>query len=153
MCKKAKITTIIAITVVFIFLTFTAIVYLVKVEMGFYDLSCNIATYGWDGCINYSMLSDELKAVISEEEFNDRTDKGRLSMYRKLEDLIIDDRPRNEFKGGTFGLKNHNCYIISMDNEYYYIDIEIDLDEKFFSPVVVNFTTHIQIETIEKLIF
>lgn len=150
MCKKVKITTIIAITVVFIALIITAIVYFVKVEIGFDDLSCNIATYGWEGYIDYSMLSDELRAVISEEEFNDRTDEGRLSMYRKLEELVIDDRPRNEFKGGTFGLKNHNSYIFKIDNEYYYIDIDIDLNEQFFSPVVVNFTTHIHNQTIEE---
>ena len=47
---------------------------------------------GWENNITYDMLSDKLKNVISEEEFNDRTDSGKLSLYRKLENLKVEER-------------------------------------------------------------
>ena len=142
--KRAKKIIIIAITaaVVLIAMIIASVVYFINVEIGIYDLSSAVAVFGWEDYIKYSMLSDELKSIISEEEFNDSSDEGRLSMYKKLEKLIIDDRPTSEFKGSTSWFKPDYMYHVKMDNEEYCVYIRIDFDEKFFSPEVVNFTAN-----------
>ena len=77
------------------------VAYLVYVDMSIEELSSNVTLFGWEDYVKYPMLSDELKSVISEEEFNDNSDESRLSMYKKLENLVIDDRPTSRFKGST----------------------------------------------------
>ena len=57
-----------------------------------YELCQDCAAYGWENNLKYSMLSKELKSIISEEEFADDTPEGRLELYQKLNGLVLDDR-------------------------------------------------------------
>ncbi len=115
----------------------------VYVDIHIEELSSNVTLFGWEDYVKYPMLSDELKSVISEEEFNDNSDESRLSMYKKLENLVIDDRPTSRFKGSTAWWKFDCTDMIKIDNEEYLVHIRMDFDDKFFSPEVVNFITYI----------
>lgn len=105
------------------------------------EICMNIFDEGWEGTLSYSMLSNDLKEIISEEEFTDKSPQGRLSMYRKLENLTLDDRPSTDFKGSTSHFKSPYVEIIEVDNKKYYVDIQIDLDAGLHEPKVVNFKT------------
>ena len=105
------------------------------------EICMNIFDEGWEGSLSYSMLSNDLKEIISEEEFTDKSPQGRLSMYRKLENLTLDNRPSTDFKGSTSHFKSPYAEIIEVDNKNYYIDIKIDIDAGLLEPKVVNFKT------------
>ena len=105
------------------------------------EICMNIFDEGWEGKLSYSMLSSDLKEIISEEEFTDKSPQGRLSMYRKLENLTFDNRPTTDFKGSTSHFKSPYAEIIEVDNKNYYIDIKIDIDAGLLEPKVVNFKT------------
>ena len=105
------------------------------------EICMNIFDEGWEGTLSYSMLSNDLKEIISEEEFTDKSPQGRLSMYRKLENLTLDNRPSTDFKGSTSHFKSPYMEIIEVDNKNYYIHIQIDLDAGLLEPKVVNFKT------------
>lgn len=105
------------------------------------EICMNIFDEGWEGTLSYSMLSNDLKEIISEEEFTDKSPQGRLSMYRKLENLTLDNRPSTDFKGSTSHFKSPYAEIIEVDNKNYYIDIKIDIDAGLLEPKVVNFKT------------
>lgn len=107
------------------------------------ELCMNIFDEGWEGTLSYSMLSSNLKEIISEEEFSDKSPQGRLSMYRKLENLTLDNRPTTDFKGSTSHFKSPYEEIIKIDNKHYYVDIQIDIDAGLLEPKVVNFKTAI----------
>lgn len=49
-----------------------------------FELTMKICTEGWAGNLSYDMLSDKLKTLVSEEEFNDTSPEGRLNVYRKF---------------------------------------------------------------------
>lgn len=145
MTKQAKkiIIIVIAAVAVLIAMIIGTVVYLVYVDIHIEELSSNVTLFGWEDYVKYSMLSDELKSVISEGEFNDSSDESRLSMYKKLENLVIDDRPTSGFKGSTAWWKSDCMDMIKIDNEEYLVHIRMDFDDKFFSPEVVNFITYI----------
>ena len=105
------------------------------------EICMNIFDEGWEGTLSYSMLSNDLKEIISEEEFTDKSPQGRLSMYRKLENLTLDNRPSTDFKGSTSHFKSPYAEIIEVDNKKYYVDIKIDIDAGLLEPKVVNFKT------------
>lgn len=108
-----------------------------------WELSMDICSDGWEGNITYSMLSGELKEIVTEDEFNDSSPEGRIAMYRKLESLVLDDRPAGEFDGSTDFWKSPCVDEIEIGDMDYYVNIEIDLDSYFFDSEVVNFTCHI----------
>ena len=105
------------------------------------EICMNIFDKGWEGTLSYSMLSNDLQKIISEKEFTDKSPQGRLSMYRKLENLTLDNRPSTDFKGSTSHFKSPYEEIIEVDNKKYYVEIQIDLDAGLFEPKVVNFRT------------
>lgn len=105
------------------------------------EICMNIFDKGWEGTLSYSMLSNDLQKIISEKEFTDKSPQVRLSMYRKLENLTLDNRPSTDFKGSTSHFKSPYEEIIEVDNKKYYVDIKIDLDAGLFEPKVVNFRT------------
>ena len=142
MTKQAKkiIIIVIAAVAVLIAMIIGTVVY---VDIHIEELSSNVTLFGWEDYVKYSMLSDELKSVISEEEFNDSSDESRLSMYKKLENLVIDDRPTSGFKGSTAWWKFDCMDMVKIANEEYHVHIRMDFDDKFFSPEVVNFITYI----------
>lgn len=97
----------------------------------------------WERSISYDMFSDELKSVISEEEFNDRSDKGKYNMYRKLEGLTFEDK--ENLDGSTSWYKTPPMDDVEIDGRHYMIDYRIDFKSNILKNKneVVNFTTAI----------
>lgn len=96
----------------------------------------------WENNITYDMLSDKLKNVISEEEFNDRTDSGKLSLYRKLENLKVEER--HKYDPSTDWWKTPQCFdCVEVDGEKYVVEIGFDVRSDLFGIKVINFYTHI----------
>ena len=114
------------------------------------ELSLNLCENGWEGNITYAMLSDELKEIVSEDEFNDRSNEGRIAMYRKLEKLVLDDRPTEKFDISTAFWKSPCVDAVEIDNMQYFVDIQIDMDSHIYGYEVVNFTCHIFESEIEQ---
>lgn len=115
------------------------------------DFCQSLDMWGWEGQVSYSMLSRELRDIISEEEFNDasRDDASpetRLRMYQKLEDLVLDDRPKSEFYSSTSWYKGPYMEIIEDDTSRYYIEFGIDATCTFGKIKIHNFTCYIQTE-------
>lgn len=96
----------------------------------------------WENNITYDMLSDKLKNVISEEEFNDRTDSGKLSLYRKVEGLKVEERHR--YDPSTDWWKTPQCMdCVEVDGEKYIVEIGFDVRSDLFGIEVINFYTQI----------
>lgn len=96
----------------------------------------------WENNITYDMLSDKLKNVISEEEFNDRTDSGKLSLYRKLENLKVEER--RKYDPSTDWWKTPQCFdCVEVDGEKYLVEIGFDVRSGLFGIEIINFYTHI----------
>lgn len=96
----------------------------------------------WENNITYDMLSDKLKNVISEEEFNDRTDSGKLSLYRKLENLKVEER--HKYDPSTSWWKTPQCFdCVEVDGEKYLVEIGFDVRSGLFGIEIINFYTHI----------
>lgn len=96
----------------------------------------------WEISITYDMLSDKLKSVISQEEFNDRTDSGKYNMYRKLEGIELETRKKTD--PSTDWYKTPPCDCVEVNGKKYFIEYRIDFTSDFFSGVkVINFITYI----------
>ena len=96
----------------------------------------------WEISITYDMLSDKLKSIISEEEFNDRTDSGKYNMYRRLEGLELETRKK--YDPSTCWYKTPPSDCVEVDGKKYLIEYQIDFTSDLFSGVkVINFTTYI----------
>lgn len=96
----------------------------------------------WENNITYDMLSDKLKNVISEEEFYDRTGSGKLSLYRKLENLKVEER--RKYDPSTDWWKTPQCFdCVEVDGEKYLVEIGFDVRSGFFGIKVINFYTQI----------
>lgn len=106
------------------------------------EFSMSICASGWEDKITYSMISDELKEIVSEEEFSDNTPEARLAMYRKLEDLVLDDS--EHFYSSTSWWKTPCFESYTIDGVTYSVEIEIDLNKRPGGMEVANFTCHIQ---------
>jgi len=105
---------------------------------------CNdIKSHGWEEHITYPMLSAKLRDVIPEGEFNDNTAGGRLKMYKKLDDLVLDDRPTNDFSSSTHWGKTPCMEIIETDEATYYVEFGIDVTCTLGIIKVCNFTCHL----------
>lgn len=92
-----------------------------------YELCQECAAYGWEDSLKYSMLSRELKSIISEEEFTDDTPEGRLELYQKLNGLVLDERPTQKFHGSTRGFKTPSLYyVLDVNGQIYYADICVE---------------------------
>ncbi len=92
-----------------------------------YELCQSCAAYGWENSLKYSMLSKELKSVISENEFTDDTPEGRLELYTKLNGLVLDERPTQKFHGSTHGFKTpSNEYMLDVNGRTYHAEICVE---------------------------
>lgn len=91
----------------------------------------------WQSCITYSMLSDRLKSVVSEEEFNDHSDAGRYNMYRKLESLEPVAVDKNDFSTGWWKSPPFDC--VETDEGSFFIEYQIDFKVRLNRVEVVNF--------------
>lgn len=102
----------------------------------------SINASGWKDKITYSMLSDELKEIVSEEEFADDAPEARIAMYRKLEELVLDDS--EHFYCSTSWWKTPCFEAYTIDGVTYYVEIEMDFNKIPGGIEVANFTCHIQ---------
>lgn len=95
----------------------------------------------WKRDITYSMLSQKLKDVISEKEFNDRTDAGLYNMYRKLEGFELE--AQSEGDPSTDWWKTTPYDIVETGEGKFFVDIRIDFKAHLTWIEVINFVTHI----------
>ena len=116
-----------------------------------HELCMDMCAYGWEEYITYPMLSAELKEIVSEEEFSDRSPEGRLNMYKKLNGLVLDTRPNDKFDGRTSWFKSPYCDIIEVDGGSYRVEFGIDLIYTFGRIEVRNFTAGIVFYEEEKI--
>lgn len=102
----------------------------------------------WRDSITYEMLSDKLKKIISEEEFCDRSDIGRLNLYRKVENLKVEER--RKYDPSTDWWKTPQCAdCIEMDGKRYFVEIGFDCRADIFGVKIINFYTQIYEEELE----
>lgn len=95
----------------------------------------------WEISIEYSMLSDELKKVISEEEFYDRTDSGKYNMYRKLEGLELEATDKDIPSTGWW--KSPPVDGVETDEGKFWIEYRIDFKAHLNRIEVINFVTYV----------
>lgn len=108
-----------------------------------YKLCQYCAAYGWEYNLKYSMLSKELKSIISEEEFTDDTPEGRLELYQKMNSLVLDERPTQKFHGSTHGFKTPSlCYKLDVNGSIYYAEIRVDAMGRLTGIEVRNFYSY-----------
>lgn len=117
------------------------------------DFCQSLDVWGWEDQVSYSMLSRELRNIISEEEFNDasRDDTSpetRLRMYQKLDNLVLDDRPKSKFYGSTSWYKGPYMETIEDETLRYFIEFGIDVTCTLGKIKVHNFTCYIQTENL-----
>lgn len=138
--KKIKILLLVLIPLMII-ICILALAYYIYVNM---DMKAVELTQiaSWENNITYDMFSDKLKNVISEEEFYDRTDSGKLSLYRKLENLKVEER--RKYDPSTDWWKTPQCFdCVEVDGEKYLVEIGFDVRSGFFGIKVINFYTQI----------
>ncbi len=95
----------------------------------------------WRTVVTYEMLSDKLKEVISEEEFNDCTDSGKYNMYRKLENLELETPRHND--PSTSWWKTPPFERVKTDDSDFYIEFRIDYRTHLTHIEVINIITYI----------
>ncbi|MDE6519482.1 MAG: hypothetical protein K2K91_03350 [Ruminococcus sp.] len=95
----------------------------------------------WRKVVTYEMLSDKLKEVISEEEFNDCTDSGKYNMYCKLENLELEKPKRHD--PSTSWWKTPPFDRVKTDDGDFYIDFRIDYRTHLTRIEVINIITYI----------
>lgn len=107
------------------------------------DIKCSeIAMQdNWREVVTYEMLSDKLKEVISEEEFNDCTDNGKYNMYRKLENLEVEQRREND--PSTSWWKTPPFDSVKTDDGDFCIEFHIDYRTHLTHIEVINIITYI----------
>ncbi len=109
-----------------------------------YELCQDCAAYGWENNLKYSMLSKELKSIISEEEFADDTPEGRLEMYTKLNGLVLDERPTQKFHGSTHGFKTPSLdYVLDVNGRTYHAEICVEAMGRLTGIEVRNFYSYL----------
>lgn len=107
------------------------------------DIKCGeiAMQYNWREVMTYEMLSDKLKKVISEEEFNDCTDNGKYNMYRKLENLEVEHRRKHDLS--TSWWKTPPFDSVKTDDGDFCIEFRIDYRTHLTHIEVINITTYI----------
>lgn len=138
MKRKRILFSILAIVVLLIIICIFLFVHMVKMSIKVDNLS---QSDNWERSITYTMLSDKLKAVISEEEFNDRSQNGKYNMYVKLQNLELE--PTDDNNPSTAWYKTPPCDYLKTDNGEYFIEYRIDFEVHFNRIEVINFVTHI----------
>lgn len=105
------------------------------------DLAMSMYNSGWQKNLKYSMLSDKLKKVISEEEFYDRSDSGKYNMYRKLEGLELE--PTDKGDPSTDWWKSPPYDIVETDEGRFFIELRIDFKAHLTHVEVINIVPYI----------
>lgn len=104
-----------------------------------YELCMECVSHGWEKNIKYSMLSNDLKSIISEGEFTDDTPEGKFELYQKLNGLVLDERPTEKFHGSTHGFKTPYIEELEINGEEYFVDITIETMGRLTGIEVRNF--------------
>lgn len=135
--KKKIISCIVALLVVLL----TA--FCLYVQYVYMDIKCNEIAMNdnWREVVTYEMLSDKLKEVISEEEFNDCTDSGKYNMYRKLENLEVEQKQKNDLS--TSWWKTPPVDSVKTDDGDFFIEFCIDYRTHLTNIEVINIITYI----------
>lgn len=132
-----------------------ALAMLILLAVGYFRLVSNSVkateltqVNNWRDCITYEMLSDKLKNIISEEEFCDISDSGRLNFYRKVEGLKVEERQKND--PSTDWWKTPQCAdSVKAEGKHYSVEIGYDCRATVFGVKIINFYTHIIEEELE----
>lgn len=99
----------------------------------------NVSGHGYAKTLPYEMLSDDLKALVSEEEYLDPSPEGRLSLYRKIGNRVLaESKPFTS----TDQWKTPNMDTFVIGDTEYTIHYEVDFDFTvlgLFRPKAVNF--------------
>ena len=101
----------------------------------------------WREHITYEMLSEDIQAVVSQEEFESNSDDIAFGIYKKLENTSLCDK--KNFPGSTAYWKTDPLPdIIVIEGKKYEVDFIIDFDvncQAFIPhPEVVNFNCSIK---------
>lgn len=142
MNKRKILKTVLAVTVIAA-AAFAVYCYNVYMETKAYELCQDIIERGWEVNLEYSMLSKELKELITEEEFYSTDPKVKLSMYKKMENRILDDRRIQDFHGSTAGFNTPRVDFLDVDGKTYYVEPRVDAIHKFNKIEVRNFSFEI----------
>ena len=144
MTKPVKI---ILITIASVAVIFGMINFWVSEQYKARELSELISSFGWRDYVPYSMLSKELKGIISEEEFSADSDEARLEMYRKLENLVLDDRESRDFMGSSGNWKSPYFEMYEIDGTNYFITFQLDIDYNYLKGKleIINFICYINV--------
>lgn len=91
---------------------------------------------------SYDMLSPEIRSVISEQEFNDRTEYGRYHLYRRLSE--IEEVPRKKGDWSTEHWKTPpSVDVVSVDEGTFFAEITVDYRVHWFDIEVINFRAYL----------
>lgn len=123
-------------------LLFTGFVIYLHGDFWIFDTALGILNHGYAKALPYKMLSGDLKALVSEEEYLDVSPEGRLNLYRKVgERIFVDEK---HLHGSTDQYKtpqaNWDCFIIG--EKRYIVQYEVDFAFTvlgLFRPKAVNF--------------
>ena len=101
----------------------------------------------WREYITYAMLSEDIQATVSQEEFESNSDDIALGMYRKLESTCFCDK--KSFPGSTTYWKSNPLpdIIVIEDKKYevdFFIDFDVNCQVLIPRPEVVNFNCSIK---------
>ena len=141
-----KLGKIILITIASIAVIFGMLCFWVSRQSKARELSELISLFGWRDYVQYSMLSKELKGIISEEEFYADSVEERLAMYRKLENLVLDDRESRDFMGSSGNWQSPYFEMCEIDGTKYFITFQLDIDYNYWNGKleIVNFICYIK---------
>lgn len=106
-----------------------------------FELTKDVYDGRWQTSLEYPMLSDKLKKVISEEEFNNLTDSGKYNIYRKLEGLELE--ANDKYDSSTDEWKTAPFDIIETDKGKFLVEYRIDFKVHLTRIEVINFVTYI----------
>ena len=144
--KRKRVVVIILSTVMILFLCAVCYFRFVSNDIKATELT---QTAKWRDSITYEMLSDKLKKIISEEEFYDCSNSGRLNLYRKTENLKVEER--RKYDPSTDWCKTPQCVdCIEAGGKRYFVEIGFDCRADIFGVKIINFYTQIYEEELEK---
>ena len=144
--KRKRVVVIILSTVMILFLCAVCYFRFVSNDIKATELT---QTAKWRDSITYEMLSDKLKKIISEEEFYDCSNSGRLNLYRKTENLKVEER--RKYDPSTDWWKTPQCVdCIEAEGKRYFVEIGFDCRADIFGVKIINFYTQIYEEELEK---
>ena len=115
------------------------------------ETAMNIAGHGYARALPYEMLSGDLKALVSEEEYLDSSPEGKLNLYRKTENRVYAEK-KPFASTDQWKTPNGDAFVIG--ETQYIVWYEVDFDFTVLGllrPKAVNFRVHIDEYEISEL--